>query len=226
MLNLSGAKVVITMISATVFDNIVSFDERLLLVINGAWSPFLDAIMKPLSAIAIWFPLYLLLAVACFFKRFYAVQCGGYAIRKPVLDSKFWIAGVLAVAVCVMGYLLCDWGSNLVKYLVARPRPGYNPATACGRFPTGTGSPYGFFSAHAANTICYALLLSGILGHRWLSIALVVWSLLVSYSRIYLGYHFPGDVLVGLFYGICVAILLTQLYKFAINKLANKYSSE
>lgn len=212
-------------LSATFFENFISLDERLLLAVNGAWTPFLDAIMKPLSAIAIWFPMYLLLAVACFFKRFYATQCGGYAIRKPIADNKFWVAGLTAVAVCVLGYLLCDWGCNLVKDLVARPRPGYNPATAGGRFPTGTGSPYGFFSAHAANTICFALLISGILGHRWLRIALVVWSLLVSYSRIYLGYHFPGDVLVGLIYGICVAILLTWLYRFAIDKIAEKYPS-
>ena len=195
----------------------------MLLAVNGAWTPFLDAIMKPLSAIAIWVPLYLVLAMACFFKRFYANQCGGYAISRPIPDNKFWIAGIVAVAVCVLGYLLCDWGSNFVKYLVARPRPGYNPATAGGRFPTGTGSPYGFFSAHAANTICYALLVSGILGHRWLRIALVSWALLVSYSRIYLGYHFPFDVAVGLIYGMCVAILLTMLYKFAIKKLSDKY---
>lgn len=204
-------------------DSIISFDHRLFLSLNGAWTPFLDAIMKPLSAIAVWFPMYLGLAVVCFYKRHYATQCGGYAIRKPIADSKFWIAGVAAVVVCVLGYLLCDWGSNLVKFLVARPRPGYNPVTCVGRFPTGTGSPYGFFSAHAANTICYALLVSGILGHRWLRIALVVWSLLVSYSRIYLGYHFPLDVAVGLIYGTCVAILLTYLYKFAIGKIADKY---
>ncbi|MBO4557941.1 MAG: phosphatase PAP2 family protein [Bacteroidales bacterium] len=211
------------MFLTTGFDKIIALDERWLLAVNGAWSPFLDAIMKPLSAIAIWFPLYLLLAVACFFKRFYSTQCGGYALRKPIKDNKFWLAGVTAVAICILGYLLCDWGSNLVKDLVARPRPGYNPATAAGRFPTGTGSPYGFFSAHAANTMCYALLVSGILGRRWLRLCLVVWSLLVSYSRIYLGCHFPCDVAVGLIYGICVAILLNRLYKFAIRKIQEKY---
>ena len=201
----------------------MEFDERLFLLLNGAWTPFLDAVMKPLSAIAIWFPMYLMLAAACFFRRFYATQCGGYAILRPIAGKRFWMAGAAAVAVCILGYLLCDWGSNLVKELVARPRPGYDPVTAGGRFPTGTGSPYGFFSAHAANTICFALLISRILGHRWLMVLLVVWSLLVSYSRIYLGYHFPGDVAVGLIYGICVAILLTCLYKFVIDKIAERY---
>ena len=201
----------------------VSFDERLLLAINGAWTPFLDAIMKPLSAIAIWFPLYLLLAVACFYKRFYATQCGGYAILNPIADRKFWIAGLVAVAACVLGYLLCDWGSNFVKIFVARPRPAYNPVTFAGRFPTGTGSPYGFFSAHAANTFCYAVMISGILGHRWLRITLLVWAAMVSYSRIYLGYHFPLDVIVGIIYGMCVGILLICAYKFAVKRIADKY---
>ena len=62
-----------------------------------------------------------------------------------------------------------------------------------------------------------------VLGRRWLRIVLVVWALLVSYSRIYLGYHFPLDVAVGLIYGSCVAILLTCLYKFVIDKIADKY---
>lgn len=201
----------------------VEFDQQLFLLLNGAWSPFIDPIMRFLSAIAVWIPLYVALAAALFFRKNYATQCGGYAIQRQIAPGKFWLAGLIALAVCILGYLLCDWGSNLVKYLVARPRPGYDPATAGGRFPTGTGSPYGFFSAHAANTICFALLISGILGRRWLRICLVVWSLLVSYSRIYLGYHFPLDVAVGLIYGICVAILLTWLYKFAIDKIADKY---
>ena len=204
----------------------VEYDQQLFLLINGAWSPFIDPVMKFLSAIAVWIPLYTVLAVAVFFRKNYATQCGGYAIQRQILPNKFWLAGLAALAVCILGYLLCDWGSNLVKWLVARPRPGYDPVTSGGRFPTGTGSPYGFFSAHAANTICFALLISGILGRRWLRICLVVWSLLVSYSRIYLGYHFPLDVAVGLIYGLCVAILLTYLYKFVIDKIADKYPPE
>lgn len=204
-------------------DSIISFDHRLFLSLNGAWTPFLDPIMRFLSAIAVWIPLYLALATAAFFRKCYATQCGGYAIRRPILEDCFWIAGIAAMAICILGYLMCDWGSNLVKVLVARPRPGYDPVTAMGRFPTGTGSPYGFFSAHAANTICYSLLITKILGRRWLRIVMIVWALLVSYSRIYLGYHFPLDVAVGLIYGTCVAILLTYLYKFVFDKIADKY---
>lgn len=204
-------------------DSIISFDHRLFLSLNGAWTPFLDPIMWFLSAIAVWIPLYLALATAAFFRKCYATQCGGYALLRPIQPRKFWLAGIAALGICLLGYLACDWGSNLVKVLVARPRPGYDPVTAVGRFPTGTGSPYGFFSAHAANTICFALLMSMVLGRRWLRVGLIVWALLVSYSRIYLGYHFPLDVAVGLTYGTCVAILLIYLYKFVIDKIADKY---
>jgi len=179
--------------------------------------------MKVLSSVSAWIPLYLILAVIVFFRRFYATQCGGYAIMRPIAAGKFWMAGIAAVAFCILGYLACDWGANLVKNLVARPRPGYDPATSMGRFPTGTGSPYGFFSAHAANTFCFALLISGILGRRWLRIVLLIWAILVSYSRIYLGYHYPLDVTAGTIYGICVAILLIRFYKFAIDRIYNAY---
>jgi undecaprenyl-diphosphatase len=206
-----------------VLDNLISLDRQLFLVVNSAWTPFLDAVMKPLSAIAVWIPMYLLLAVLCFFPKSYSARGGAYALKRPVRRDKFWLAALAAVGICILGYLACDWGSNLVKALVARPRPGYDAVASAGRFPTGTGSPYGFFSAHAANTFCFAMLISGILGHRWLRIVLLVWAALVSYSRIYLGCHFPLDVAVGMIYGVCVAILLTCVYKFAIDAIANKY---
>ena len=209
-----------------IFVIMIEFDQQLFLFLNSAWTPFLDPVMKSLSAIAVWIPLYLALAVAAFFRKCYATECGVYALLRPIPAKKFWLAGLTALGICLLGYLLCDWGSNLVKYLVARPRPGYDPVASAGRFPTGKGSPYGFFSAHAANTICYALLITRILGRRWLRLVLIIWALLVSYSRIYLGYHFPLDVAVGLIYGTCVAILLTYLYNFAIDKIANKYSKE
>ena len=206
--------------------NMIEYDQQLFLLINGAWSPFIDPAMKFFSAIAVWIPLYLAIAVAVFFRKCYSTQCGGYAIQRTIAAGRFWLAGLAALVICILGYLACDWGSNLVKALVARPRPGYAPETSMGRFPTGTGSPYGFFSAHAANTICFALLASTILGRRWLRLILVVWALVVSYSRIYLGYHYPLDVAAGLIYGVCVAILLTLLYKFVIERIAYKYPAQ
>lgn len=203
-------------------DSVISFDQQLFLALNGAWTPFLDPVMKMLSSVAVWFPLYLALAVFCFYRNFYH-QERAFVSQNRIAPGRFWMAGVAAVAVCVLGYLICDWGDNLVKVLVARPRPGYTPETSMGRFPTGTGSPYGFFSAHAANTFCFAVLMSNILGHKWLKWCLLVWAALVSYSRIYLGYHFPLDVITGIIVGVCVGILLTCLYNFAVRKIAEKY---
>ena len=204
-------------------EQLISLDQKLFLAINGAWNRFLDPVMHVFSAVKIWFPLYLLMAVLVFSPRCYGTRRGGYAIRRPIVAGKFYLAGIAAVAVCILGYLACDWGANLVKALVARPRPGYCPATSAGRFPDGCGTPYGFFSAHAANTFCFAILIGRILGRRWLQIVLLVWAALVSYSRIYLGFHFPLDVAVGIIWGICVAILLISLYKFAVDKIADRY---
>ena len=169
------------MILASLFERIIALDERMLLTINGAWTPLLDHVMKFLSSIPVWIPLYLAIAIAAFFRRSYSTRCGGYAIRVPVAQGKFWLMGVAAVASFIIACLVSDWGTNLVKVLVARPRPGYNPVTAAaGRFPTGTGTPYGFFSGHAANTFCYAVLAGNILGRRWLKICLLVWAALVA----------------------------------------------
>ena len=102
------------MIPATFFDSLLPYDEQLLLAVNGAWSPAMDHIMKFLSAVAVWFPLYLAIAVLCFFRRSYATQCGGYAVCRPIAQGKFFWAGIAAIAAFILGYLLCDWGSNLV----------------------------------------------------------------------------------------------------------------
>ncbi len=204
-------------------ENILTLDKKLFLAINGAWNPYLDPVMEILSAVRIWFTLYLAIAVIVFFRKCYATKCGGYAVRREIRRGKFFLAGMAAVLFCIVGYLACDWGSNLVKALVQRPRPGFDLATAIGRFPTGKGSPYGFFSAHAANTFCFALLSSSILGSRLLRWSLILWACLVSYSRIYLGYHFPLDVVVGIIWGLCVAILLRRIFKFVIRKIAEAY---
>ncbi len=204
-------------------ENILALDNKLFLAINGAWSPYLDPVMQLFSAVKVWFPLYLAIAVAVFFRKCYATVCGGYAVKRNIKRGKFFLAGMAAVLFCILGYLACDWGSNLVKTVVQRPRPGFDLATAIGRFPTGKGSHYGFFSAHAANTFCFALLSSSILGSRILRWCFMIWASLVSYSRIYLGYHFPLDVMVGIIWGLCVAILLRRIFKFVIRKIADAY---
>ena len=83
------------------------------------------------------------------------------------------------------------------------------------------GGKYGFFSAHAANTMAIAVFFSYLLrkNTRYIVTLLLCWSIIVSYSRIYLGVHFPGDVLVGWIFGILLATLYYFLFLYTEKRL-------
>jgi undecaprenyl-diphosphatase len=78
------------------------------------------------------------------------------------------------------------------------------------------GGPFGFVSSHASNHFAIATFMTGILQRnpRWGAWALFFWAALVSYSRIYLGVHYPGDVLVGGLYGALVGFLAYKGFVF------------
>ncbi len=82
------------------------------------------------------------------------------------------------------------------------------------------GGQFGFYSAHASNTFFLASYLSFLLKDKlkWFPYTIFVWAVLVSYSRIYLGVHFPIDILVGAFVGILLGVVFSMLAKKVINK--------
>ncbi len=79
---------------------------------------------------------------------------------------------------------------------------------------------YGFFSAHAASSSALVIFLGLILRQYWQNIlsVLIVWGLLVSYSRIYIGVHYPGDILMGWFLGIAIGLFFYYLHKWILKK--------
>ena len=85
------------------------------------------------------------------------------------------------------------------------------------------GGRYGFISSHAANTFAVAIFLSLIIKNRMLGFVLFIWAVLNAYSRIYLGVHYPGDILFGTLVGIVVGFLIYLLYNH-IHKICFKQS--
>jgi undecaprenyl-diphosphatase len=83
------------------------------------------------------------------------------------------------------------------------------------------GGKYGFVSSHAANSFALAMLSSSILNRRWYTIMILAWATSVSYSRIYLGVHYPGDILGGALLGILIGYGLYYFYRV----LEKKYFS-
>ena len=113
----------------------------------------------------------------------------------------------LRLALVALGVLLFDQGAELFKYTLERPRPcheveGLRVLAHC--------SPFGFFSAHAANSFGLAFLFRKWLHSSWFPILLVV-AILQCFSRIHLGVHYPTDLLAGAIWGILISFVLHKI---------------
>jgi len=178
-------------------DYLNSLDTELFLFLNGLHTVFFDPIMYWLSNKLIWIPMYL--AIVFFMIRRYKMR------------------GVLMILFIGIVISLCDQtASGLLKNLVQRLRPSHEPALAglVHLSKAGTGGLYGFVSSHAANIFGLATFLCFVLDNQFklLKYWLFLWAILVSYSRIYNGVHYPGDVLVGALIGILYGYLMAKIY--------------
>lgn len=121
---------------------------------------------------------------------------------------------LFVVAMLVLTVLVADQvSSGLIKHLVERLRPTHDPSLeSMVHVINGyRGGMYGFVSSHAANFFAISMLLSFVIRHRWVTLSLFAWALLQCYSRIYLGVHYPGDILGGIIVGILVGWLVWRL---------------
>ncbi len=179
-------------------DTLKRIDTELFLFLNGKHTPFLDFIMYWASDQFIWIPFYGLLLA-------YMV----YRLRR---DSLYVI-----VAIALLITLSDQISSHLIKFLVRRPRPSHVEELAgmIHLSKAGPGGLYGFVSSHASNSFALALFFVLVLprADRWLKILLLSWAVLVSYSRIYNGVHYPGDVLGGMVVGGGLALGMAWAYR-------------
>lgn len=179
-------------------EEIIQFDKQLLLIVNGSDSAFLDWVVLTLTNAKTWIPLYLGL--------FYVVLM----THKPNWRDILLI--LAAAGLCVL--LAGAFDDTIVKPLVARWRPTHDPEIGglVDVVNDYRGGNYGFFSAHASNTFSIALFFSLLMRHRLFSIFMVTWSLVNCWTRLYLGVHYPGDIIVGLLWGAVVGYSVYRLY--------------
>ena len=185
-------------------DKLIHIDTEILLAINGWHAPWADTLMWIISAKATWIPLYLLL-----------IGLLVWRYRKPAITSVKWLqrlpACVVMIVVIGLAVGAADFiASGILKELVARPRPTRVPELEgvlhlVNGYKSGR---YGFVSSHAANTMAVALLFSLIWRNKIATVGLMLWVAANCYSRMYLGVHYPTDILGGLMVGALVAVVV------------------
>jgi undecaprenyl-diphosphatase len=187
-------------------DQLSSLDKRLFLFLNSLHTPVLDSTMLLLSKTMVWAPLYLVLLIVIF---------RAYRLRS-------WIV-LLTIAIIIL--TTDQVTSSFMKPFFARPRPSHEPSLeGLVHLVDGyQGGMFGFVSSHAANTFGIATFLTLLFRNYipWMAL-LFLWSGLVSYTRIYLGVHYPGDILAGATVGVIVGWIGFALLKMILAKTSQQ----
>ena len=201
-------------------NTLISLDQQWLLAINGWHAEWADVLMWYVSKSTTWLPLYALL-VGCVGYRF-GIQW--YLSTQNTSNYRF--TALLRVLIVFAGFAvavgLSDFvSSGIIKPWVCRLRPTHEPALAgMLHLVNGyTGGMYGFVSSHAANTMACALLFSLLYRNKYATVALMLWVALNCYSRMYLGVHYPGDIIGGLLVGTLVAGLTYAVARHLLKRL-------
>ncbi|WP_417360870.1 phosphatase PAP2 family protein [Galbibacter sp.] len=184
-------------------EKIINLDQELFLYLNGlgnsSWDGFWMFMTDKWSSI----PLYLVLLILCFLRLKW---------RKTVL-----ILVIVALMVTVS-----DQVSNLFKYGLERLRPCHDALIEeqMRLVKSYCGGKFGYFSAHASNSFVvvtfFSLIFKGI--YKWLPFVLIIWGMVVAYSRIYIGVHYPLDVVTGITIGMLIGVLFYAVYRWVTRR--------
>ncbi len=172
-----------------------AIDQDILFLINGANHPYFDNLMSLISGKLTWLPLYLIIL---------------YEFHKRVNSNRHLFAILLTIGIT---FFLTDFCcSQLIRPIFMRLRPVCidNPIHTMVHAVEGyrQGASYGFPSCHASNTFGLATLVWLFLRDRRTTIAMFSWAVIMCYSRVYLGVHYPGDVTCGALLGFLIGAIM------------------
>lgn len=167
-------------------DYLSELDKNILLFFNGIHSPFWDYFMSAFTGKVIWVPMYA-------------------TVLYLLLKNFHWKIALCYLAAIILTIVFADQMCNsIIRPLVGRLRPSNpeNPIADLVYIVNGKyGGGFGFPSCHASNSFGFAALLICLFRKRWLSIFIILWAFTNSYTRLYLGLHYPGDLLAGAILG-------------------------
>lgn len=182
-------------------DALLQLDRDFLLFLNSFHSPFWDNFFWIVTSITVWIPM--------------------YAAIAWVIFKRVGLQGIWALLAIVLTITLCDQvSSSFFKPFFERFRPSWEPALEgiVRLVNERRGGYYGFVSSHATNTFGLAILTSLLFRKSYFTIFIFSWAFIKSYSRIYMGLHYPGDMIGGIILGLTIGISVYYLYKWLTNK--------
>lgn len=175
----------------------IDIDREMLLFFNGSHSDVTDMLALVLTNAYTWIPLYV--------SMFWLV------LKNNAKWSQILLV-VGASALCVL--LASVLSASIVKPAIARLRPSFEPSlwgeVQLVRGYTANG--YSFFSSHAANTLSIAVFLSLVVRSQVFTRFMLLWSLVNCWTRLYLGVHYPSDILVGMCAGAVIGLVIYGIY--------------
>ena len=194
-------------------EEILKLDSQLFLFLNNLGSSTFDAFWIFLSYKESNIFFYLSLLIFYFYKESKTIKLSG------VFHSLLFIAIMILIA---------DQTANLFKDSFQRLRPCYNEflIDSVRLVKESCGGKYGFFSAHASNSFSLAVFFGLLYKNKFRYVICIslLYASLISYSRIYLGVHFPLDILFGGIFGITIGLVIFRIYENKLNffKFLNK----
>ena len=183
-------------------EKIIDLDKSLFVFLNNLGSEPFDAIWLLITKQINWIPFFILLA---------------YILHKKINQKQFLYALVLIALMIAFS----DQMTNLVKNNVQRLRPCNDEALTGLIRIVKDSETFSYFSGHAANSMAAMMFLFLIFRqHYKYSYLIFLYPLIFAYSRIYLGLHFPLDIISGYIFGSLVGLMFYRIYKKAINKIS------